>query len=438
MWKLTSLELRRVLILLFATLALAACNLPADRFQSVSSPIASGPAVTLPPEVQPGTATIEGIVWHDLCAVPGEGQPIPPDPPAGCVQPVGETGFEANGFREVDEPPIMGVEVSLGLGACPSTGAASVMTAADGTYRFEGLDADTYCVGIDALSGPNTAVLIPGSWSSSGVSGESATSVGITVGPGESSPPVEFGWDYQFLPAYAADEPIVPTEPEASATPSVEVTPSSTPDDDATATPTPTETPPPADPDLPSGNPDWEDSFANGDNWPTYADSHVEFDVDDGNLVMTAFNADFWDGWMLTWPELEDSYVEGTFTTVDCGGGDRYGLFARGSSPENVYGGYLFGITCDGRYSLRSWDGSSFTALIPWAANSAIQSGSDQTHRLGFWSDGEQIKLYIDGKEIDSLTDSTHSAGKFGLFIGAGNTENMEVAVEEISYWLLP
>jgi hypothetical protein len=38
---------------------------------------------------------------------------------------------------------------------------------------------------------------------------------------------------------------------------------------------------------------------------------------------------------------------------------------------------------------------------------------------------------------LEELTDSTYDEGRFGLFIGSTNTQDLQVMVDEIAYWLL-
>lgn len=216
-------------------------------------------------------------------------------------------------------------------------------------------------------------------------------------------------------------------------------TPSTTPDAIATPSPTLEATATSSDPDLPAGEPDWEDQFASAANWPLYSDEHVGFEVQDGKAVMTAFEPESWDGWMLTWPRLTDFYLEATFTSgPECNGLDRYGLVARQSRSGDAFVGYLLGLSCDARYNLRSWDGEQFTRHVDWTSDERIKSGPNQTHSLGLFAQGDRLVIYINGMRVRELTDDSYTQGQFGLFVGSANTDDFEVSVDRVAYWTVP
>jgi len=168
-----------------------------------------------PPTPVPGsTASISGLVWHDLCAVPyASGSPLQP----GCVEVPGVDGGPvpvANGIFEAGEPGLEGVRVDLGSGACPSTGLGAASTGADGTYSFPDLTPGDYCVSIDAVSETNSVLLVPGGWSYPARDVEPVEAE-VAVAAGDAAIGVNFGWDFQFLPL----PPTPPPSPSATPVP---------------------------------------------------------------------------------------------------------------------------------------------------------------------------------------------------------------------------
>ena len=168
-------------------------DLPAGNYTVTASGVS---AVFTLPKADQATGTINGWVWHDLCA----GGPL--NPGANCVQ--ADKSYRGDGLMENDETPIPGVKVTLGLGTCPSTGWKETTTiASDLSYSFTGLEAGTYCVSIDPQNETNAGILLPGSWTYPAVTNGEVGST-VTLGAGENKFDVNFGWDYQFLPSSSA------------------------------------------------------------------------------------------------------------------------------------------------------------------------------------------------------------------------------------------
>ena len=235
-------------------------------------------------------------------------------------------------------------------------------------------------------------------------------------------------------PPEATQTAVLPTAAD-TATPTE---PPQTPTMTSTSAPPPTATLPAGDPRAGLGEPEFFDPFNNGNSWPLYTDDHVSFEVKDSHLVMTAFNPDKYNGWMLTWPVIRDFYLEETAKTTECSGLDQYGLMFRATKTNKGYIGYLFGISCDGKYSLRRWNGEKYIPLVDWTSNEHIQAGANQTNRVGIKADGTKISMYANGNLLQEINDETHREGRFGVFVGSANTPNVKVLVDEIAYWDIP
>ncbi|NOZ49623.1 MAG: hypothetical protein GXP37_06170 [Chloroflexi bacterium] len=137
------------------------------------------------------TASIQGQVWHDLCANAGLSAE---SPPPGC-RILDDGSYLADGRHDEAEPAIGGAIVTLGTGICPATGMATTVADAGGNYEFSKLLPGEYCVSIDPTSDHNQPIFLPGAWSSPGDGQHS-----LSIGPGEARKEVDFGWDYQFAP----------------------------------------------------------------------------------------------------------------------------------------------------------------------------------------------------------------------------------------------
>jgi len=214
--------------------------------------------------------------------------------------------------------------------------------------------------------------------------------------------------------------------------------------EEPTATPAPTDTPVPTptatladtDPTRNLGDPNWVDNMNNDDNWPTGLSNYTTIDFKDGFLRLTA-QTDL-DGWRVSWPTIDDFYLETTLQTPACDGSDHFGLMFRVPAESQAGKGYLFGITCDGRYGLRRWDGRTMHFLVNWTAHDAIKEGNNVVNKLGVMARGSDLAFYINGQKVNEVTDSNYLEGKFGFFVGGTNVENLSVWVDQVRYWTEP
>jgi hypothetical protein len=250
-----------------------------------------------------------------------------------------------------------------------------------------------------------------------------------------------------FVPTTPLDTPIpqvvLPTatleattalpSPTQTALPPTE-TPSPSPTSTVFVPPTATTTPSAADPRTLLGSPTWQDKqFAENHNWGGAWDGeYTRGSFKDNRLVFTSISTD---GWTLSWPQTSDFYIEMTATTGECSGNDRYGIIVR--VPDTYDRGYLFGFTCDGKYSLRKWDPGlkQYVVLLAWTTSAHINPGENQTNRLGLKAIGNRFQLYANGNFLAEAFDSELNRGRFGPFIGHGPTNNFTIYVSEISYW---
>jgi hypothetical protein len=193
------------------------------------------------------------------------------------------------------------------------------------------------------------------------------------------------------------------------------------------------------DPRTTLGQPTWKDTMANGDNWPTGADTagFTSIDFQNGALLLTALKPK--DGWRISVSDsLTNFYLEETVNTGTCTGRDRYGLIFRVPVKSNPDQGYLAAFTCNGQYSFRKWVGPSSTmlALTLWKTDSAIKTGPNQVNRLGVMMQGSTMTLYANGVKLTEVSDPSYTSGFFGIFAGAIDSSNYTVSITEVDYWV--
>jgi hypothetical protein len=240
------------------------------------------------------------------------------------------------------------------------------------------------------------------------------------------------------------EPPVLPTPsptPEPTPTQEPSPTPEPSPTNIPTASPVPaTAIPAGTDPRAQLGAPTFTDNMKTSTYWSTGADDFTDAAFRDDSLYITALTGT--DGWRLaTMPtSLVNFYAEVSGAFEACSGSDHFGLIVRVPERSPADRGYLFGISCDGKYTFIEWDGSVeptglWTSHINWTANSAIISGEKQTNRVGVMATGSLLELYVNGVKVAELQDDTFAEGFLGIYVGSDETDQLTVRITDFSYW---
>lgn len=231
-----------------------------------------------------------------------------------------------------------------------------------------------------------------------------------------------------------------PVPPTATTGPTETVGPSPTPSN----TPLPTATLLPGDPRSYLGAPLWNDEVNDNTYWPT-GDDPLAFTtavVQNGYFELTGLKTV--SGWRVATTEaLGDFYLEMSFNTGDCKADDRYGIIFRVPVRTDPVQGYLYSVSCDGRYSLSAWNGKApagqqLTILLSITPDKNLLAGANQVNRLGVKAKGGTIMLYANGVEISDVYDTTYVGGNFGVLVASRTSTTYTVKLDKASYWIDP
>jgi hypothetical protein len=187
------------------------------------------------------------------------------------------------------------------------------------------------------------------------------------------------------------------------------------------------------------GAPSWNDSFDDAAAWNQFDDAYGHMYISDGRL--TYISRQVYPTWFASYPTLDDFYMEAIISTGGtCTGMDNYGLMVRtkSSGDSGIYDtGYLFGFSCDGKFSIRRWDDPSTKMLVDWQASDAITPGPNVTNHLGVALDGSVLRIYANGVLLAEVTDSKYPEGRFGPYIAGLETPGFTIYVEQLAYWVI-
>ncbi|MCJ7519515.1 MAG: hypothetical protein MUO42_07590, partial [Anaerolineaceae bacterium] len=110
------------------------------------------------------------------------------------------------------------------------------------------------------------------------------------------------------------------------------------------------------DPAVYLGTPSWVDEMEKPEFWDVSASEYDLATFENGAMTMKALQDE--PGWRIaSTEELSKAYMEAKVKMSACSGTDSYGLVFRVPKNVNYNQGYFFALTCDGRYSVRMWDG---------------------------------------------------------------------------------
>lgn len=222
---------------------------------------------------------------------------------------------------------------------------------------------------------------------------------------------------------------------EAAEPKEIEATPSPEP----TAKPQPTPTVESSDPGEYLGKPEWADSFKDARYWVFGVDTFSVATLENEQMKMVAQTEE--PGWRIASTKpLKNAYIEASFQVGKCADTDRYGIIFRVPEKVDYNQGYIFSVTCDGRYSLRLWDGIAKKSIWvkPYTVHEAINKGSSSINRLGVMTLDNDLGLFVNGVRVDLIEDDTFKEGYFGVYINRDKTDKLTVLVDEAKYWLNP
>lgn len=200
-----------------------------------------------------------------------------------------------------------------------------------------------------------------------------------------------------------------------------------------------TNTPPPAETQSSSTKMLVSDDFSSNQ-WGTGTDADSSTEYDNARLRFIVYTKNW-----FTWSTLSDETYQDVHIEVTA--------FNNGTDPTTAVGilcnkqpdnsdFYYLAMTPAGEYAIaKATTGESDLFLTnndKWATSSLIDKDAS-SYRVGADCGNGKLTLYVDGKQIDSVTDSTYTDGIVGLFVWSGeDATNTDVAFDDFQMADLP
>jgi hypothetical protein len=95
-----------------------------------------------------------------------------------------------------------------------------------------------------------------------------------------------------------------------------------------------------------------------------------------------------------------------------------YGMMF-GEVNRNIDGGYIYIVNADGKYALMLSENKGWKTIIPWTANSNVNQGIGAENLLTAEISDRSIRLYINGKYVNTALVTSVVHGYMGLYTDA-------------------
>lgn len=175
------------------------------------------------------------------------------------------------------------------------------------------------------------------------------------------------------------------------------------------------------------------DDFSDSDSgWGTGTDGDSAVEYEDGVLRMTAFKE-----YYFTWstPDEEDYQDVHMDVTVNNESGDTlvgFGVLCNQQVVDSSF--HYFVVTTLGEYAIaRAEIGKEDLFLTnndDWTKSASIPAGAG-TYRIGADCGAGALTLYVNGVEIDSVSDPTFKEGGVGLFIWSAEEPSGTISYDD-------
>ncbi len=176
-----------------------------------------------------------------------------------------------------------------------------------------------------------------------------------------------------------------------------------------------------------------KDDFSDSNSgWGTGTDASSSVEYAAGGLHMAIFKANY-----FTWsnPDTEKySNVHMEVTAKNESGKTRsgYGLMCNQQTTDSSY--YYFAITPDGQYVIgKSQTGKEdlfLTNKNEWASSDLIPQDA-ASYRIGADCGPGNLVLYVNGKQVDSASDTAYTEGGVGVFLWSGDNPTGAVTYDD-------
>jgi hypothetical protein len=183
---------------------------------------------------------------------------------------------------------------------------------------------------------------------------------------------------------------------------------------------------------APAWEPIFEETFDdNLRGWSEWEDEQGAKGVEDGGYYITVTETK-WASWGTSEGlTFDDFVVEVEAQAVDGPDDNGYGLVFRYQDGDNFY---YYEVSSDGYYSMGKMVADEWETLVGWTESDLIRLGR-QTNTLRVECDGPRMTFFVNGYQIEEVTDYDFSAGALGFMAEARDEPGVRVHFDNLRVW---
>ncbi len=179
---------------------------------------------------------------------------------------------------------------------------------------------------------------------------------------------------------------------------------------------------------------DWEESFDVSDHWRLSSDAAAHVTIGEGKLHIHILQPG-----QVAWASAERNFKDFDLrveaTQLAGPENNEYGVLVRMDEDEHFY---AFSISGDGYARVSRYEEGRWELLGPdWVSQSAIQLGA-ATNVLEITARGAVFTFLVNGAEVAQVADETLSKGTIGLYAGAFEQPDVEIAFDNLQVIPVP
>jgi hypothetical protein len=129
-----------------------------------------------------------------------------------------------------------------------------------------------------------------------------------------------------------------------------------------------------------------------------------------------------------------NAYLENTARAALCKGNDIYGLLLRAASDRD---GYRLMATCGGDIRLERLRNGEIALMQNWTHTGELPQGGMLPVRLGVWSMGSELRIFVNDVHQFSARDPVFQSGQVGIFARAAGDSPLTVNFSALSVYKL-